>query len=128
MTLHVSSLQAQRWHGLIKYIIDDGVAPGTWTVVEPMVGIVGVSLPLMTPIFRKIKEVSTQKSSEGSIEGGWYHTRLGSGQRKADIPLANHEEWTDHDPTFPANPSFVTGTELQDPVTQCRDTDPKSVV
>lgn len=94
-----------------------------------MVGIVGVSLPLMSPIFRKIKEVSTQKSSQDSIETGWYHTRLGSGQRKADIPLSNHEDWTDPDPKSPANRSFVAGsTEPRDPITQCPDTDIKSVV
>ena len=126
MTLHVSPLQAQRWHVLMKHIIDDGVAPGTWTVVEPMVGIVGVSLPLMTPLFRKIKGESTQTSSEDGIEGGWYHARLGSGHKKPDVPLANHDEWTDHDLTLPANRSFVTGTGLQDPITQCRDTGFKS--
>ena len=128
MTLHVSPLQAQHGHGLIKHLIDDAAAPGTWTVVEPMVGIVGVSLPLMTPIFRKIKAVSTHKSSEGSSERGWYHTRLGSSQRKAEIPLANHEEWTDTDTTLQANHSSVNRAKPQDPIAQCHDTDLKSVV
>lgn len=126
MIFHVSLLQAQRWHGLMRYIVDEGVVPGIWTVVEPMVGIVGISLPLMTPLFRKIKRGSTQRSSEGGIKGDWYRARLGSGPRTAIVSLANYDEWTDYDPTLPANRSFLTGTELQDPIPPCHVTGFKS--
>lgn len=106
MIFHVSLLQARRWHGLMKYIIDDGVVAGIWTVVEPMVGIVGVSLPLMTPLFRKIKGGLIQRPSDGGIEGGWYRARLGSGPRTAIVLLANYDEWADYDPTPPSQPQL----------------------
>ncbi|ERF74577.1 hypothetical protein EPUS_00707 [Endocarpon pusillum Z07020] len=122
-----SILRVTTVRGVNKYDFSyDGVVPGIWTVVEPMVGIVGVSLPLMTPLFRKIKGGSTQRSSEGGIEGGWYRARLGSGQRTANVPLANYDDWIDYDPTLPANRSLMIGTELQDPIPQCHFTGFKS--
>jgi hypothetical protein len=58
---------------------------GHWTVVEVSLGIVGACLPLMTPLFRKLKEVSIKGKSGGSGSGGdggatWNHTRLKEGR------------------------------------------------
>lgn len=68
---------------------DDTVNIGIWSAVEPNLGIVGACLPLMAPIFRKVKEMSTKKSYGGSNESGWNHARLEENQKGP-----THEEWT----------------------------------
>ncbi len=97
--------------------IGDAVDLGIWSGVEPNIGILGACMPLMGPIFRKVKALSTKKSSHGgSSAKTWPHSRLNEHEAKMstlqhcskgppeshppaypisdDIPLSGHREWT----------------------------------
>lgn len=83
---------------------DDTIETAIWSAVEPILGIVGACLPLMAPLFRKLHEMSTKKSSTGaSSGGGWNSKRLEGGQKAASQP-AWHKDNTDlenHKETVP---------------------------
>lgn len=71
----------------------DAVDIGIWSAVEPNVGVLGACLPVMTPLFKKIKEMSTKKSFGDSSDSGWNHTRLEENQAGA-IPIQPQQQWS----------------------------------
>jgi hypothetical protein len=93
-------------------LIDEAVDLAIFSAVEPNIGIVGACLPLMAPIFRKVREISTKKSHGDSSDDTWPHTRLQEDQTPAlqqqyprgpngphaahaksnDLPLTSHKE------------------------------------
>jgi hypothetical protein len=95
-------------------LIDEAVDLGIFTAVEPNIGIVGACLPLMAPIFRKVRKFSTKKSHGDSSDKTWPHTRLQEYQTEAPqqhcptssnvpqaaytksdgLPFTSHREWT----------------------------------
>jgi hypothetical protein len=97
------------WHKLID-LTDETVDPGVWSTIEPLVGIVGACLPLMTPIFRRVRDrvLISKGSGVTSDEGGRnWQVGLEKGQREAsyhqqhgftdDLPLTvSHKEFA-HD-------------------------------
>jgi hypothetical protein len=102
-------------------LIDEAVDLAVFSAVEPNIGIVGACLPLMAPIFRKVREMSTKKSHGDSSDTTWPHSRLQEDQTAAlqqqypkgsngpqaahtksnDLPFTSHKECTnggsDHD-------------------------------
>jgi hypothetical protein len=79
---------------------------GIWSAVEPNLGIVGACMPLMTPIFRKIKDkyrkISPKNSNgddndnaspRGNRDGmGWNLSRLKEEQAKVAHNWVNGED------------------------------------
>ena len=91
--------------------------------MEPILGVVGACLPLMAPLFKKLREMSTKKSSGGVSGDDWTHKRLEVGHtpaskttlnkdnaaltshhetvpfgiNKEDVPLTSHKEWAESD-------------------------------
>jgi hypothetical protein len=71
-----------------------------WSAVEPLVGIIGACSLLMTPVFRKVREMFTKMLSHESSESGAPHTHMEEGRIKAsrktrpkdDIPLTTSDE------------------------------------
>jgi hypothetical protein len=116
-TQHVSLLLKRSISPSTDSMSDDTTDIGIWSAVEPNLGVVGACLPLMAPLFRKVKEMSTKKSSHGSSsDRSWNHTRLQEDQTRAtqqhwpkvprgsampadaksdDVPLTNHWERTE---------------------------------
>lgn len=114
----VSKSQATRMTSANE-MTDDTVDTCIWSAVEPNVAVVGACLPMLAPIFRRVKEISTGKNSSGSSERGWNHTRLEESHSEAkqlqwpvppkgsmglghpsygktdNVPLTSHSEWAD---------------------------------
>lgn len=74
----------------------------------------------MSPIFRKVIEVSSAKFSKGSIGHSWPHTNLEEGRTRNskkkghkddDIPLTNHNEWA---PAVPQNDTRIQTKRASD--------------
>ncbi len=103
---------------------------GIWTIVEPCLGIVSACLPLMAPIFRRVKEMTTRKSNSSSDPGGWNHNRLKNGQtvasrqtwRKESAPtyansdsavLTGHKDSTEQDSEKDSAIQFKMDVEMQ---------------
>jgi hypothetical protein len=69
----------------------------------------------MTPLFRKIRDMSARKTSSANGEEGWAHGRIEEGRPATpkkhalndDDVLAGREDWAEIEPKLPANRSFV---------------------
>lgn len=83
-----------------------------------MVGIVGASLPLMAPLFKRIKGMSTKHSTTVNGQAGWYRGRLEEGQRTADVALVTHREGTGSPPPIPKNVIFGPKVEPKGRITR----------
>ena len=103
---------------------------GIWSIVEPSLGIVSACLPLMAPLFRRIKEITARKSSGSSNPSDWTHKRLNNGQaaalqhswRKESSPtcansdkavLTSHTESIERDPEKDSAIQFNRDVEMQ---------------
>jgi hypothetical protein len=85
-------------------VSDELVDMGIWSAVEPNLGIVGACMPLMTPIFRKIRDkyrkVSPKNSNgnenaspRGNRDGiGWNLSRLKEEQAKVAQNWVNGDD------------------------------------
>ncbi len=76
---------------------------GIWSIVEPSLGIVSACLPLMAPLFRRIKDMTTRKSNSSSDPSGWTHNRLKNGQT-----AALRQSWRKESrPSYPTSDSAI---------------------